>query len=96
MPDITVTLTDTELKGLEYAATSPQSWADNALKNRARIANDEIVQIYTNRALDEGVQIPTTREAIITDAFDRGWVLTAEDARVALEAQMAANPTPSE
>jgi hypothetical protein len=96
MPDITITLTDTELKGLEYVAHSPQNWADNALKNRARIANDEIVQIYTNRALDEGVQIPTTREAIITDAFDREWVQSAADARAALEAQIAATPTPSE
>jgi hypothetical protein len=34
--------------------------------------------IYTNRALDEGVQIPATRELIVADAFTRGWVKTAE------------------
>ena len=77
MPDITVTLTDTQMKGLEYAAASPQDWAENALTERARIANDEIVQLYTNRALDEGVQIPATRELIVADAFTRGWVKTA-------------------
>lgn len=77
MPDITVTLTDTQYKGLEYAAKVPQDWVDNAVINRARIANDEIVKIYTERALDEGVQIPTTRELIIEDAFTRGWVQTA-------------------
>jgi hypothetical protein len=77
MPDITITLTDTENKGMEYVAASVQDWADNALTNRARIAVDEIVKIYTDRALDEGVQIPATRDLIVADAFTRGWVKTA-------------------
>jgi hypothetical protein len=74
---ITIELTDTQFKGLEYAALSPTEWAENAVTERARIANDEIVSIYTNRALDEGVQIPATRELIVADAFTRGWVKTA-------------------
>jgi hypothetical protein len=77
MPNITVTLTDTQYKGLQYAAADPQDWADNALTNRARIANDEIISMYTNRALDEGVAIPATRELIVADAFTRGWAKTA-------------------
>ena len=74
---IQIELTDTQFKGLEYAALSPSDWAENAVTERARIANDEIVSIYTNRALDEGVQIPATRELIVADAFTRGWVKTA-------------------
>ena len=85
MPDITITLTDTQLKGLEYCAMSPQEWAENAVTNRARIANDEIVQMYTNRALDEGIQIPSTRELIVADAFTRGWAQTAADAAAQAE-----------
>jgi len=77
MPNITITLTDTQYKGLQYAAADPQDWADNALTNRARIANDEIISMYTNRALDEGVAIPATRELIVADAFTRGWAKTA-------------------
>ena len=87
MPDITVTLTDTQLKGLEYVANTPQDWADNALTERARIANDEIVQLYTTRALDEGVQIPATRELIVADAFTRGWVKTAAQRQADADAQ---------
>ena len=83
---IQIELTDTQFKGLEYAALSPQDWADNALTERARIANDEIVSIYTNRALDEGVQIPATRELIVADAFTRGWVETAAQRQAALDA----------
>lgn len=74
---IQIELTDTQYKGLEYAALSPSDWAENAVIERARIANDEIVSIYTNRALDEGIQIPATRELIVADAFTRGWVKTA-------------------
>jgi len=83
MPDITVTLTDTQYKGLEYCAMSVQEWADNALTNRARIANDEIIQMYTNRALDEGIQIPATRDLIVVDAFTKGWAQTAAEVNAA-------------
>ena len=77
MANITIELTNTQLKGLEYAALSPQEWVENVTLERARVANDEIIQMYTNRALDEGVQIPATRELIVADAFTRGWVKTA-------------------
>jgi len=68
---------------MEYIAASPQDWADNAVSNRARIATEEIVGIYTARALDEGVQIPATRELIVADAFTRGWVQTAAERNAA-------------
>jgi hypothetical protein len=90
MPNITITLTDTQYKGLQYAAADPQDWADNALTNRARIANDEIISMYTNRALDEGVAIPATRELIVADAFTRGWAKTA--AQVNAEAEASETP----
>jgi len=79
MATLSVELTDTEMKAMEYVALSPVAWADNAVTNRARIAIDEIVSIYTQKALNEGVQIPTTREAIVADAFAKGWVKTAVD-----------------
>jgi len=42
MPDITISLTETENKAMEYAAASVQDWADNAVTNRERIAVEEI------------------------------------------------------
>ena len=90
MPSITVELTETQLKGLEYAAVSPQDWADNALTNRARIANDEIVQTAMNYYLDNEIQAPTTREAIVADAFERGIVKTAAVRQAEAEAEQAA------
>lgn len=77
MPDITITLTDTQHKGLQYVAADPQEWAENAITVRCRGAIEDIVAMYTNRALNEGVAIPATRELIVADAFTRGWVKTA-------------------
>ena len=41
--DITITLTDTEYKGLQSAAADPQEWIENAATNRAKVAVDDIV-----------------------------------------------------
>jgi hypothetical protein len=77
MPSITIELTDTQFKGLEYAALSPQEWADNAVTERCRIANDEIVQLTVQHCLDNGIQVPATRELIVAYAFDNDVVKTA-------------------
>lgn len=87
MPEITIALTDTDLKCLQYCAVSPQEWAETVVTHRAKQANDEIVQMYTNRALDEGVAIPATRELIVADAFTRGWAKTAAQVQAEAEAQ---------
>ena len=76
--DITITLTDTQYKGLQYAALSPEDWATNAVTERARIANDEIVQTTVTYCLDNGITVPATREDIVAYAFDNGIVKTAE------------------
>ena len=77
MPDITITLTATQYKGLEYAAVSPQDWAENALITRCIGANDEIVDLTVKYCLDNGIQVPNTREAIVAYAFDNELVKTA-------------------
>ena len=96
MTTITIELNDTQYKGLEYVTTSPQFWGDNVVTNRARIAIDEIVDIYTKRALDEGVQIPATRELIVADAFTKGWVKTAQQRNEEAESQQPVTEESSE
>ena len=77
MPDITVSLTDTELKCLEYAAAVPQDWADNALTNRARIAKDEIIAALVAHCNANSVTIATGEDAQVTQAFTLEVVKTA-------------------
>ena len=77
MPDITVTLTDTENKAMEYAALSVQDWADNALKNRARIAKDEIIALLVAHCNANDVALAVGEDAQVTQAYDLGVVRTA-------------------
>ena len=88
MANYTVALTDTQDLGLQYAALSVQDWIDNAVTERARIAADEIVQLTVQHCLDNGIQVPATREAIVAYAFDNAIVKTAAQRNA--EAQAAA------
>ena len=86
MPDITVSLTDTEQKCLEYAAASPQDWADNALTNRARIAKDEIIAALVAHCNANSIDIATGEDAQVTQAFDLEIVKKASEVNTEAEA----------
>lgn len=86
MATITIELTDTQHKGLAYVAHSPQEWAENAVTERCRIANDEIVNLTVQHCLDNGIQVPATREEIVAYAFDNEIVKTAEARQAEFEA----------
>jgi len=73
----TVTLTTAEDLALSHVAADQQTWIDNAVHERARIAINDIVNLAVQRYLNENISIPATREEIVQDAFDRGWVTAA-------------------
>jgi len=77
MPDITIILTDTENKCMEYATVSVQDWADNALTNRARIAKDEIIALLVAHCNANDLAIATGEDAQITQAYELEVVKTA-------------------
>jgi len=88
MPTISIDLSDTQYKGLEYAALSPESWVENSATARATLANDEIVNLTVQHCLDNGVQVPATREEIVAYAFDNEIVKTAAVRQAEAEAAM--------
>ena len=90
MATITIELTETQYKGLEYAALSPEDWTENAVTERCRIANDEIVNLTVQHCLDNGIQVPATREEIVAYAFDNGVVKTAAVRNAEAEAEATA------
>lgn len=79
MPSLTLSLTDTEHLALEYAAMSPTDWITNFVNERCRMAIDEIIAIAVKKCLDNGMQIPGTREEIVSLAFQQGWVVKLKD-----------------
>ena len=89
MPNITIEVTDTELKCIEYAALSPQDWADNAVTNRARIASDEIVAALVTHCNANEIALAVGRDAQINQAFELGVVDTAANIQAQLIAEQA-------
>ena len=76
--DYTITLTETEKLAMEYVAYDPQDWVENAMKERARVAIDEIIKIAVDKFLEAGQPIPGSREEIVAAAYSNNWIQTAK------------------
>ena len=79
MAEIKVTVTDTQVKCLEYAAYSVQDWCDNAIHNRARIAQDEIIALLVAHCNEKGISIATGSDAQVAQALELKVVDTAKN-----------------
>lgn len=77
MPNITVALTDIQNKCMEYASVSVQDWADNALHNRSRIGQEEIIATLVAHCNENDIAIATGADAQVTQAFELGVIKTA-------------------
>jgi hypothetical protein len=74
----TITLTETEKLAMEYIAYDPQEWVDNAFKERARVAIEEIVKLTVEKSIEANQTIPGTKEEIVAAAYSNGWIQTAK------------------
>ena len=75
----TIELTETEKLAMEYIAYDPQTWVENAMKERARLATEEIVKIAVDKFLEANQTIPGSREEIVAAAYENNWIQTAKD-----------------
>ena len=71
----TVGITTGEYKALQHVMIDQNDWVNNALKNRARIAIEEIQTLYTNFKIGKGEAITAVGStAIIEAAYAEGVV----------------------
>lgn len=63
---------------MEFIAYNVQEWIDNAIKERARIATDEIVKIAVEKFLEAGQSIPGSKDEIVLAAYSNKWIETAK------------------
>ena len=86
MAEIKVTVSDTQVKCLEYAAYSVQDWCDNAIHNRARIAQEEIIAKLVEHCNANSIALAVGPDAQVAQAYELKVVDTAknvDDAQVA-------------
>ena len=71
----TVGITTGEYKALQYVMVDQKDWIENAIKNRARIAADEIVNKYSQFKINKGEAITAVgTTAVIEAAYAEGVV----------------------
>ena len=87
MANITVTVTDTQVKCLEYAVYSVQDWCNNAIHNRARIAQEEIIAALVAHCNANSIAVAVGVDAQITQAYNMGVVDTAANVQAALDSE---------
>jgi hypothetical protein len=87
MTQYNITLSSAEDKALSYTAVSQQNWINNAVHERCRIAIDEIAKICVEQCLASNIQIPGSKDAMVDLAFQNGWVISAADKQVQIDAQ---------
>ena len=69
----TVGITTGEYKALQYVMVDQNEWVTNALKNRARLATDEIVNLYSQFKINKGEAITAVGStAVIEAAYAEG------------------------
>ena len=86
MTTYTITLSDAEDKALHVVALSAQDWIDNAVKERCRIAIEEIVAAEVQRKLAAGESITGSKDDIVMAAN----IESAAQRQARMEAEMAA------
>ena len=83
----TVGITTGEYKALQSVMVDQKEFITNAIKNRARIATEDIVNKYTSFKINNGEAITAIgTTAIIEAAYSEGVIRTAE--------QQNADPNP--
>ncbi len=79
MPEIKFNITDTEEKCLNTVIVGIGTWADNAVTNRARLAQEEILANLLKHCNDNNIAMATGLDAQITQAYAIGIAHTATD-----------------
>tara|TARA_R100001463_G_scaffold129921_1_gene189001 strand:- start:467 stop:724 length:258 start_codon:yes stop_codon:yes gene_type:complete len=79
MAEIKVTITDTELKGLESVALDPEEWINNLIKNRARKSVTSICAILLQHCNENDIAMAVGQDAQVTQAYDLKLAKKAEN-----------------
>ena len=86
MTTYTITLSPAEDKALGVVALSQNDWIQNAVKERCRLAIEEIVAAEVQRKLAAGESITGTKDDIVMAAN----IESAAQRQVRMEAEVAA------
>ena len=70
MAEIKVTLSDTQVKCLEYVSYSVQDWCDNAIHDRARVAQEEIIAKLVTHCNANSIALAVGTDKQVAQAYE--------------------------
>ena len=79
MAEIIVTVSDTQVKCLEYVAYSVQDWCDNAIHERARVAQEEIIAKLVEHCNANSIALAVGTDKQVAQAYELKVVDTAKN-----------------
>lgn len=84
--DITITLTNTQVKAAETAMVDIREWIQNAINVRAGRAMDEIIEKLVKHCNENEIALEVGKDAQVQQAYDLGIVKTAAQRQEEFEA----------
>ena len=74
MTDFTVSLSDEEVKALEWDIADVQEWFENAIKNKARQCIDALVELHSDKQagkISKAEKYHIVKQAVVEKAKDK-------------------------
>jgi len=91
MANITIEITDTELKCLEFVANDVTEWVHNSAITRANSAKKVITDLLVAHCNANEIALAVGEDAQITQAYDLGVVDTSANVQAASDAKAIAD-----
>ena len=79
MAEIKVTVSATQVKCLEYVSYSVQDWCDNAIHDRARVAQEEIIAKLVTHCNANSIALAVGTDKQVAQAYELKVVDTAKN-----------------
>ena len=79
MAEIKVTVSDTQVKCLEYLSYSVQDWCDNEIHDRARVAQEEIIAKLVTHCNANSIALAVGTDKQVAQAYELKVVDTAKN-----------------
>ena len=80
--ELKTTLTEAEYKAMEFVAFDVHEWANNAIKERARVASLEITNILVAYCNANSIQLSVGQENQVMQAYELGLIKTAKEREI--------------
>ena len=77
--DITITLTDTQVKSAEVEMADIRDWLENAINVRADLAQKKIIEKLVAHCNENEIALAVGADAQVNQAYELGLVIRAAD-----------------